>query len=69
MPVPDAATLKPASNNWPIVKLRAVGDGRAVSRALLRVLVRRALISEGIINDGSIAGNDHEPDDSRCSAS
>ncbi len=38
-----------ANDNWPIVKLRAVGDGRALAKALVQVLVRRALISEGVI--------------------
>jgi len=62
--VPDSA-----NDNWPIVNLRRVGDGQAVARTLLRVLVRRALISEGIINDGAIAGIDRDADDSRCQAS
>jgi hypothetical protein len=35
--------------HWPIVKLQAIGDGEAVTKTLVRVLVRRALISAGII--------------------
>ena len=65
--MPDSAT--PQNDNWPVVNLRPVGDGRAVMRVLLHVLVRRALISEGIINEGSIAGIDGDADDSRRSAS
>jgi hypothetical protein len=64
--VPNSAD-EPAS--WPIVNLQRVGDGRAVERALLRALVRRALISEGIINDGSIARTDARTDDSCLAAS
>ncbi len=60
--------MEPANDNWPIVNLRRVGDGQAVARALLRVLVRRALISEGIINDGSIAGIERDAHDSPRSA-
>lgn len=67
--MPKSATLDPANENWPIVNLRPVGDGRAVTRALLRILVRRALISEGIINDGSVAGIELDADDARRSAS
>jgi hypothetical protein len=40
--------IAPANENWPIVELVAVGDGEALARALVRVLVRRALISEGV---------------------
>ena len=39
--------------NLPIVRLHAVGDGRALARVLVEVLVRRALISEGIIRAGA----------------
>ena len=38
-----------ANENWPIVKLRPVGESSALARVLVRVLVRRALIVEGII--------------------
>jgi hypothetical protein len=36
---------------WPIVKLRATGDGTALARALARVLVRRALVEESAMED------------------
>lgn len=44
----------PANENWPIVTLVPVGDGVALARVLVRVLVRRALISEGVfsVDDG-----------------
>lgn len=42
----------PANENWPIVELVPVGDGAALARALVRVLVRRALISEGVFSVG-----------------
>jgi hypothetical protein len=66
--VPNSAD-EPANSSWPIVNLQRVGDGRAVERALLRALVRRALISEGIINDGSIARTNARTDDSYLAAS
>jgi len=40
----------PANDNWPIVVLAPAGDGTALARALVRVLVRRALISEGVFS-------------------
>jgi hypothetical protein len=46
------AGIAPANENWPIVELVAVGDGEALARALVRVLVRRALISEGVFTIG-----------------
>jgi hypothetical protein len=61
--------LEATNGNWPVVSLRLVGDGRAVARALLRILVRRALISEGMIHDVSVAGIARDADDSRRSAS
>jgi hypothetical protein len=44
--------IEPANENWPIVELVAVGDGVALARALVRVLVRRALITEGVFSAG-----------------
>ena len=42
--------ISPANDNWPIVKLVPVGDGVALARTLVRVLVRRALINEGVFS-------------------
>jgi hypothetical protein len=39
----------PSNENWPILELRPTGNGAALARMLVRVLVRRALIQEGII--------------------
>jgi len=47
----------PANDNWPIVELVPVGDGTALARALVRVLVRRALISEGVFPVGDGCSN------------
>lgn len=41
--------IEPANANWPIVELHATGDGAALARVLVRVLVRRALIAEGVL--------------------
>jgi hypothetical protein len=43
-----------ANENWPIVALVPAGGGVALARALVRVLVRRALINEGVfsVEDG-----------------
>lgn len=38
-----------ANANWPRVHLHSIGDGRALARAVIEVLVRRALIEEGVI--------------------
>lgn len=35
----------------PILDIRRVGDGRALSRTLARIIVRRELISAGAIPD------------------
>lgn len=40
------------NENWPIVELVAVGNGRDLARTLVRVLVRRALIGEGVFSVG-----------------
>ncbi len=37
-----------ANANWPTVALVPSGDGRALARALVAVLVRRALMTEGL---------------------
>lgn len=44
--------IAPANDNWPLVELVPVGDGTALARALVRVLVRRALIREGVFSVG-----------------
>ncbi len=44
---PNRMTVRPSA--WPIVDLRATGDGTALARALARVLVRRALVEESAI--------------------
>lgn len=49
MTVPNSASRAPANENWPPVKLRSVGDGLALAKVIVRVLVRRALISDGIL--------------------
>jgi hypothetical protein len=47
---------RPADHE-PILDLQRIGDGRAFSRALARIIVRRELISAGAI-----------PDPDRCDA-
>jgi len=42
--------IAPANDNWPLVEIVPVGDGTALARALVRVLVRRALTSEGVFS-------------------
>ncbi len=49
MTVPNSACATPANENWPVVNLRSVGAGASLARTLVRVLVRRALISDGIL--------------------
>jgi hypothetical protein len=49
--VPQIAGRTPANTNGPKLALKRVGDGRAVYRALAHVIVRRELISMGILND------------------
>ena len=49
MTVPESASIEPANDNSPILKLRYVGDGDAVAQVLARILVRRALVAEGIL--------------------
>ena len=44
--------IAPVNDNWPLVELVPVGDGTALARALVRVLVRRALISAGVFSVG-----------------
>ena len=39
----------PSNENWPILELRPTGNGTALARMLVRVLVHRALIHEGAI--------------------
>lgn len=54
-PAPDESSSTnsaPANDNWPVVELVPAGDGTALARALVRVLVRRALISEGAFSVG-----------------
>ena len=53
MTLPHSAGSEPANENWPIVRLHSVGDGRALAKVLVRVLVRRALLEEGIVPDVS----------------
>jgi hypothetical protein len=49
--VPNVACTPAANSNGPLVQLEHVGDGRAVYRAIARVIVRRELIAMGILND------------------
>ena len=49
--VPNLATLANLDGDAPILELRVVGDGRAFIRALARIIVRRELISAGLIAD------------------
>lgn len=49
MTVPTSAASKAANDNLPVVRLTPLGDPKPLARTLLRVLVRRALISEGVI--------------------
>ncbi len=51
MPVPHVAGGRAADSNGPLLELEHIGNGRAFHRALARVLVRRELISMGILND------------------
>lgn len=44
--------LAPANENWPIVECVAVGNGVGLARTLVRVLVRRALLAEGVFSVG-----------------
>jgi hypothetical protein len=44
----SAGTYDPAPIS-PILELRPTGSGVALARALVRVLVRRALIQEGVV--------------------
>ncbi len=48
--MPHVASRTPANSNSPLLELTHVGDGRALYRALARVIVRRELISMGILN-------------------
>lgn len=49
--VPKIADPAKSVGDAPIIKLRTVGDGRAFCRALARNIVRRELISMGLIAD------------------
>jgi hypothetical protein len=46
-----ATDVRSANSDWPIVKLRPIGDGCGLVRVLVEVLVRRALINNGVIRD------------------
>ena len=50
-PLPNVATSARLVEDRPVLALRAVGDGRAFIRAIARVIVRRELISAGLIAD------------------
>jgi hypothetical protein len=52
--VPNSASVEAANENWPIVRLRYVGDGHAVAEVLTRILVRRALVAEGILKPAEV---------------
>ena len=47
----DNARREPANSNGPLLELRPSGDARVFYAALARVIVRRELISMGILND------------------
>lgn len=49
--VPELATERAANCNRAVVELVSVGDGRAFYRTLARIIVRRELISMGVIAD------------------
>jgi hypothetical protein len=49
MTLPHRAGVEPANENWPIVRLRPIGDGAVLAKTIVRVLVRRALVAEGIV--------------------
>ena len=53
---PHVATGAPANGNA-LVELRHTGDGRAVYRALARVIARRELIFAGVIADWDRCGD------------
>lgn len=48
---PGSYDPEPGQTNasWPILELRPISNGTALVRMLMRVLVRRALIQEGVI--------------------
>ena len=45
------ASPEPANSNGPLLELRDEGDGRVFYSALARVIVRRELISMGMLSD------------------
>ena len=49
--VPNNARREQVDRDAPLLELRHSGDARIVGRALARVIVRRELISMGILND------------------
>jgi hypothetical protein len=49
--VPNIADPAKRDDELPVIELRPVGDGRAFCRALARNIVRRELISAGLIAD------------------
>jgi len=54
------AGLASANENWPIVELVPSGDDAILARTLMRVLARRALISEGVFSVGLGPGDQIE---------
>jgi hypothetical protein len=49
--MPDIASAPRLGEDSPILELRTVGNGRSFVRALARIIVRRELISIGLIPD------------------
>jgi hypothetical protein len=51
MPLPETLDEALVKADPPVLDLRSIGDGRRFYRTLARVIVRRALISAGVIPD------------------